>query len=151
MLRAEHLSLPGRLVDASIEIAAGELVCLVGPNGSGKTSLLHALAGIGAPSGTMQLDGVDPRRLGPASRPSYVTFLPATRDIAWPLRARDLIRLGGGEADLPALGLGGLLDRRVDTLLTSAAWRSPEHSPPNRGCCCSTNRPRTSTHSGRSG
>ena len=55
MLSASGLSLPGRLHDAALEVAAGELVCLVGPNGSGKTSLLHALAGIGGSPGEVRL------------------------------------------------------------------------------------------------
>jgi iron complex transport system ATP-binding protein len=123
MLEASGLSIPGRLFDVSLRIAAGELVCLVGPNGSGKTSLLHALAGIGRPAGKVDLDGVDPRTLGPSQRPHCLTYLPATRDVPWPLIARDLIALGGGDATFPALELQSLLDRRMDRLSTGERSR----------------------------
>jgi iron complex transport system ATP-binding protein len=123
MLEATGLAIPGRLFDTSLRISAGELVCLVGPNGSGKTSLLHALAGIGRSSGTVDLDGVDPRTLRPSQSPHYLTYLPATRDVTWPLLARDLIALGGGEASFPALELDGLLDRRMDRLSTGERSR----------------------------
>jgi iron complex transport system ATP-binding protein len=123
ILKASSLSLPGRLSDVSIEIGPGELVCLVGPNGSGKTSLLHALAGISGPSGEVTVTGIDPRSLGPALRPQLLTYLPAARDLPWPLVARDLIALGGGDNDFAALELAPLLDRRVDTLSTGERSR----------------------------
>ena len=46
------------LRDVSLEAPAGKLTAVVGPAGSGKTSLLHLLAGLDRPAGgTVCLDG----------------------------------------------------------------------------------------------
>ncbi|MFN3945617.1 MAG: ABC transporter ATP-binding protein [Allosphingosinicella sp.] len=128
LLTANSLSLPERLHDASLELRAGELVCLVGPNGSGKTSLLHAIAGIGHPAGRVLIDGADLRSASPERRPRLIGFLPASRDLKWPLAAADVVRLGGGSSEevaaaLAALDLKQLADRRVDRLSTGERSR----------------------------
>jgi iron complex transport system ATP-binding protein len=122
-VEARALSLAGRLFGVDLDLAPGELACLVGPNGSGKTSLLHALAGIGNPAGEVRIGGVNPHSAGPATRPHLLTFLPASRDVHWPLLGRDLIALGGGGALPEALALDELLDRRVDRLSTGERSR----------------------------
>ena len=46
--------------DVSLEVATGEVVCLVGKSGCGKTTILHALAGLTTPmSGRVLLHGKD--------------------------------------------------------------------------------------------
>jgi len=54
MLEARGLSLAlgGREIirDLSLDIGAGEFVCIVGPSGCGKTTLLRLIAGLVAPS-----------------------------------------------------------------------------------------------------
>jgi iron complex transport system ATP-binding protein len=126
-LVAKGLRLPGRLEETDLELRAGELACLVGPNGSGKTSLLHALAGIGRPGGSVRIDGEDPRRTGPERRRLLLSYLPASRDIAWPLSVRDLVGLdlpaGDSAPVLEQLGLTGWADRRVDRLSTGERSR----------------------------
>ncbi|MGK2348014.1 ABC transporter ATP-binding protein [Actinomyces sp. W5033] len=58
---------PPVLDGLSLEVRQGELVCLLGPNGVGKTTLIENLLGSLAPqSGTVRVLGTDPRR-APAS------------------------------------------------------------------------------------
>lgn len=127
LLVASRLGLRGRLDETSLTLSEGSLTCLVGPNGSGKTSLLHAIAGIGSPSGEVSIDGVDPRGLGPDRRQRLLSFLPASRDLKWPLKVADIVALGGNkDAMTPILAdleLATLADRRADLLSTGERSR----------------------------
>jgi len=70
VLRAEKLgrSVPAKVlvVEASFEVRTGEMLAIVGPSGSGKSSLLRLLNRLDEPtSGTVYLDGVDYRGIAP--------------------------------------------------------------------------------------
>lgn len=127
LLVAEKVGLAGRLEPGDFRMEAPELVCLIGPNGSGKTSLLHALARIGRPSGDVRVDGLRPEDLAPARRRRLLSYLPASRDVAWPLSARDVVRLGADEPEaaeaMAALDLAEFAGRRVDRLSTGERSR----------------------------
>ncbi len=61
---AARAGTPDALRDASIGIAAGEQVAIIGPSGAGKTTLLHALACALRPStGSVLVDNIDPWQL----------------------------------------------------------------------------------------
>jgi energy-coupling factor transporter ATP-binding protein EcfA2 len=64
---------------ADLDLAAGEVVGLMGRNGSGKSSLLWALQGAGErASGTVSVDGVDPAQLSPHEGRRHVGLVPQT-------------------------------------------------------------------------
>lgn len=65
--------------DASLTLAAGQLVALRGPNGAGKSSLLHALARPAA-AGTVIVDGVDVHGLRRRDRRHAVALVPEAYD-----------------------------------------------------------------------
>ncbi len=96
------------LEEVSLDVPAGQLLGLLGPNGPGKTTLLQLLSGLRRPtSGTVELFGGDPRdaatRQGLGTTPQE-TGLPAT------LRVGEVINLVAGHASHP-LPRGELLER----------------------------------------
>ena len=128
LVEATGLAIAGRLEVTDLRLEAGTLTCLIGPNGSGKTSLLHALAGVGGTVGETRIDGTPLNRALPAARPKLATYLPASRDIRWPLHARDLIALGGASTEqidhyAELLDLAAIEPRTVDHLSTGERSR----------------------------
>lgn len=129
-LSARQLSIPSRLHPTGLDVQAGELIALVGPNGGGKTSLLRALARIEGADGIVAIDGEDIDEAPIARRRQLLSFLPASRDVTWPISARDVIRLGLDRKDEPRVEemisvfeLGNLADRPVNQLSTGERAR----------------------------
>ncbi len=78
--------------DLSLEFDEPSFVAILGPNGSGKTSLLRVILGLTPlSSGTVDVLGASPRRGNPGIGyvPQHQSFDP---DV--PLRGRDLVQLG---------------------------------------------------------
>ena len=59
-----------------LELRAGEVTVLMGRNGAGKSTLLRALAGALPHRGRLEVDGVDPARLGAAEARRHVVLVP---------------------------------------------------------------------------
>ena len=78
--------------DLSFTLASGELLAVLGPNGTGKTSLIRILLGLLTPSaGSVLIEGKPPR-----DQRRRIGYVPQQRafDRDLPLRGRDLVRLG---------------------------------------------------------
>lgn len=108
VLHARDLALRKRLEPTSLTLAGGELVALIGPNGGGKTSLLRCLADVERHAGSVHIGGEDLSAALPARRPCLISFLPASRDVVWPISARDVIALAAPLVD--AQRISSLID-----------------------------------------
>lgn len=84
-----------RVLDgASLSLGPGELLGIVGRNGSGKTSALRAMLGLlPVSAGTVLLDGREIASLAPSVRASRVGYLPQARRVAWNMPVVEVVAL----------------------------------------------------------
>ena len=85
----------------SLDIERGELFCLLGASGCGKTTLLRMLAGFErVDEGVIEIDGIDMSHVPPAARPVNIMFqnyalfphMTVANNIAYGLRRAGLPR-----------------------------------------------------------
>ncbi|HEY5032901.1 MAG TPA: ATP-binding cassette domain-containing protein [Actinomycetes bacterium] len=99
--------------EVDLDLAAGEVVALMGRNGAGKSSLLWALQGSGPrQGGTVDVRGADPRLRTPREARALVGLVPQTAsDLLYLETVADECRQADLEAALPAGSCALLLDR----------------------------------------
>jgi len=100
-----------------LDVAKGELICLLGPSGCGKTTTLRMIGGFLQPdAGRLQIDGVDHTYSKPERRPTAMVFqnyalwphMSVSKNIAFGLKVRKMPRAQIKEKIDWALDLLGL-------------------------------------------
>lgn len=83
------------LPSISVALASGKVIAVLGPNGTGKSTLLACLAGLLPPvSGKVWLDNEAVSQMAPSVRARRIGFLPQLAEIAWPVDVETLVGLG---------------------------------------------------------
>jgi len=138
VLRADNLGRSVRdkvlVADASFEVHKGETLVIVGPSGSGKSSLLRLLNRLDEPTtGTVCLDNVDYRQIAPRELRRRVGMV-TQRPFLFPGTVADNLRFGPRqrgqeltetriEGLLASVGLAGYGSRGVANLSGGEAQR----------------------------
>ncbi|HSL22388.1 MAG TPA: ABC transporter ATP-binding protein [Vicinamibacterales bacterium] len=112
-------------VDAlDFEVAAGEVVALLGPNGSGKTTTLKGAAGLIRPTAGQVVVGDPPRPAADAAARSVCSYLPQKATFPDALSGREVLDFYRALREVPAsrvdlvlkfASLNGASDRTVGT------------------------------------
>jgi ABC-type cobalamin/Fe3+-siderophores transport system ATPase subunit len=121
LVRLEAKSLafgfPGRTVgrDVSFSLGAGEVMCVLGPNGGGKTTLFRTLLGLlERHAGSVSLDGCPLEELSRNEIARRVGYVPQGHASYFAYTVREFV-LMGRTAHLGVFSIPGRTDREVAT------------------------------------
>jgi iron complex transport system ATP-binding protein len=132
-VRSLAFGFPGRTVgrDVSFSLAAGEVMCVLGPNGGGKTTLfrtlLHLLPKL---AGSVALEGAELENLSRSEIARRVGYVPQGHSAYFAFTLREFVLMGRtahlaafatprrrdievADAALDSLGIAGLADKPV--------------------------------------
>jgi iron complex transport system ATP-binding protein len=94
-LRFAYPGGPLLLDGVSLALASGRSLCLLGPNGTGKTTLLRCLLGLERPAaGRIEVNGRDRAHLSPAEAARAMAYVPQDSDAVFAFLAYDVVLMG---------------------------------------------------------
>jgi ABC-type molybdenum transport system ATPase subunit/photorepair protein PhrA len=144
------------LNDVGFHVISGEVLGIVGPNGSGKTSLLKVLANILAPQqGSLRLFGQDVATFTQQEVARRVAYVPQEIQQVFPFTVAETVVMGRFAQRIPTLWSGGFgWEDETDLTVAAQAMAMMDIGPAasgngpslpvrwlkRHGCCCSTNR-----------
>ena len=80
--------------DVSFRVREGEKLCILGPNGCGKTTLLRSLSGLLPCEGKLELDGADLRKLSARQRAQKLALMSQLSPAAFDYTVYETVMLG---------------------------------------------------------
>jgi iron complex transport system ATP-binding protein len=114
-VKALDFGFPGRTIgrDVSFTLGAGEVMCVLGPNGGGKTTLFRTLLGLLAKhAGAVQLEGQDLENLSRGEIARRVGYVPQGHSAYFAYTVREFV-LMGRTAHLGLFSAPGRKDREL--------------------------------------
>ncbi len=83
------------LQDVTFTVESGEVLCLLGPNGTGKTTLFKSILGLlKIQAGSIELDGKDLLTLSRAQIARMIGYIPQAHNPPFPFKVLDVILMG---------------------------------------------------------
>ena len=99
--------------DISVSVGPGQVLCLLGPNGCGKTTLFRTLMGLlPIQAGEVMLNGRPIGRLRRAEIAQAIAYVPQAHAPPFPFEAQEVVMMGR-TARLGAFGQPGAADRKA--------------------------------------
>lgn len=99
--------------DISFSVARGQTLCLLGPNGVGKTTLFKTILGLLSPlAGEILLSGENLAAWSVQERARRIAYVPQAHTPPFPFTVHDVVLMGRA-AHIGNLGAPGKKDRRI--------------------------------------
>ncbi len=83
------------LKDVSFSVDQGDVLCLLGPNGTGKTTLLRCILGLQRPKqGSIVMNGEDLLKVSAKIRARLIAYVPQSSSLSFPYCVWDVVMMG---------------------------------------------------------
>lgn len=118
--------------DISFSIQTGEVLCILGPNGIGKSTLIRCLANLNCLcSGSIHLCGKDMVKIKPVDIARKIGYVPQAHEIVFPFSVRDFVLMGRAP-HLPVFSSPGKEDyRKAEEKIDLVGIRKIAENPVN--------------------